>query len=140
MFDLTRYIEAQEKKYAVALSEIKSGQKESHWMWFIFPQIAGLGHSEVSKVYSIKNIEEAEAYLKHEVLGFRLKEISEVLLGIDSNNAKLIFGTPDDLKLHSCMTLFAIANEETPNNVFEKVLDKFFNGKYDRNTVEIIEN
>lgn len=137
--DLTRYIEAQERQYAIALAEMRAGQKSSHWMWFIFPQIAGLGFSDVSKFYAIKNMEEAKAYLKHEILGRRLKEISQVLLMQDTNNATLIFGSPDDVKLHSSMTLFAIADEENPDNVFEKVLAKYFKGKYDHKTMEILE-
>lgn len=137
--DLTRYIEAQEKQYAIALAELKASHKTSHWMWFIFPQIAGLGFSDVSKFYAIKNLEEANAYLAHEVLGKRLKEISNVLLMQDTDNATLIFGSPDDMKLHSCMTLFAIAIEDNPDNVFEKVLAKYFKGKYDGRTEEILE-
>ena len=138
--DLSRFTEAQENKYAIALAELKEGQKKTHWMWFIFPQISGLGFSNVSKFYAIKSIDEAKAYLSHNILGARLKKISEVLLAQDVSDAKLIFGSPDDLKLHSCMTLFATADEETPDNVFEKVLSKFFKGKYDRKTVEILEN
>lgn len=137
--NLTRYIEAQENQYDIALAEMRVGHKTSHWMWFIFPQIAGLGLSDVSKFYTIKNIEEAKAFLKHEILGKRLNEISEVLLMQDTDNATLIFGSPDDMKLHSCMTLFAIADEDNPDNVFEKVLAKYFNGKYDSRTLEIIE-
>lgn len=137
--DLNRFIEAQEKQYAIALAEMKAGQKNSHWMWFIFPQIAGLGFSDVSKFYAIKNLEEAKAYLKHEILGKRLREISNVLLLQNTDNATLILGNPDDMKLHSCMTLFAIADEENPDNVFEKVLAKFFKGKYERRTEEILE-
>jgi len=137
--DLSKFIEAQERQYAIALSEIKSGSKESHWMWFIFPQIAGLGFSDVSKFYAIQNLHEAKTYLNHEVLGARLKEISQVLLLQDTDNATHIFGCPDDLKLHSCMTLFAIADEENTDNVFEKVITKYFKGKYDRRTVEILE-
>ena len=137
--DLTRYIEAQEKQYAIALAEMKAGHKTSHWMWFIFPQIVGLGFSDVSKFYAIRNLEEAKAYLEHEMLGKRLREISNVLLLQDTNNANLIFGSPDDMKLHSCMTLFAIADENNPDNVFEKVLAKYFKGKYDRRTEEILE-
>lgn len=136
--DLTRYIEAQEKQYAIALAEMKAGHKTSHWMWFIFPQIAGLGFSDVSKFYAIKNLEEAKAYLQHEVLGKRLKEISNVVLLQDTDNATLIFGSPDDMKLHSCMTLFAIADEDNPDNVFENLLAKYFKGMYDRRTVEIL--
>jgi uncharacterized protein (DUF1810 family) len=137
--DLTRYIEAQEKQYAIALAEMKAGHKTSHWMWFIFPQIVGLGYSDVSKFYAIRNLEEAKAYLEHELLGKRLREISNVLLLQDTDNANLIFGSPDDMKLHSCMTLFAIADEENPDNVFEKVLEKYFKGKYDKRTEEILE-
>ncbi len=137
--DLTRYTEAQEKQYAIALAEMKAGHKTSHWMWFIFLQIAGLGFSDVSKFYAIRNLDEAKAYLKHEILGMRLKEISSVLLMQNTDSANLIFGSPDDMKLHSCMTLFAIADEENPNNVFEKVLAKFFTGKYDRRTEEILD-
>lgn len=137
---MNRFIEAQENKYADALAEIKAGHKESHWMWFVFPQIVGLGHSSISKHYAIKDIAEAKEYLKHHPLGFRLKEISEILLEQETDNATLIFGHPDDAKLHSCMTLFALADEENADNVFEKVLARFFKGRYDRNTVEIIEN
>ena len=137
--DLTRYIEAQERQYAIALAEMRAGQKSSHWMWFIFPQIAGLGFSDVSRFYAIKNLEEAKAYLKHVVLGKRLIEISNVVLQQDTDNTTLIFGSPDDMKLHSSMTLFAIADEDNPDNVFEKVLAKFFKSKYDRKTVEILE-
>lgn len=108
-------------------------------MWFIFLQIAGLGFSGLSNFYAIKNLDEATAYVEHEVLGKRLKEISQVLLMQDTDNATLIFGSPDDLKLHSSMTLFAFADEETPENVFKKVLAKYFKGKYDRRTEEILE-
>ena len=137
--DLNRYIEAQERQYAIALAEMRSGHKTSHWMWFIFPQIAGLGFSDVSKFYAIKNLEEAKAYLKQEVLGKRLREISNVLLMHDTDNANLIFGSPDDMKLHSSVTLFAIADEDNPDNVFEKVIAKYFKGKYDSRTEEILE-
>lgn len=137
-FNLNRYIEAQEKQYAIALAEMQAGYKTSHWMWFIFPQISGLGFGEVSKFYAIKNLEEAKAYLQHGILGKRLREISNVLLMQDTDDATLIFDNPDDMKLHSSMTLFAIADEENLDNVFEKVLAKFFKGKYDRRTVEIL--
>ena len=138
-FNLNRYIEAQDRQYAIALAEMKAGYKTNHWMWFIFPQIAGLGFSDISKFYAIKNLEEAKVYLMHEVLGKRLREISKELLMQDTDNATFIFGSTDDMKLHSCMTLFAIADEVNPDNVFEKVLAKFFKSKYDRKTVEILE-
>ncbi|MCO5233040.1 MAG: DUF1810 domain-containing protein [Chitinophagales bacterium] len=138
-FNLSRFIEAQEKQYAIALAEMQAGYKTSHWMWFIFPQIAGLGFSDISKFYAIKCIEEAKAYLQHKILGKRLREISNVLLMQDTDNATLIFGSPDDIKLYSCMTLFAITDEENPDNLYKKVLAKYFKGKYDWKTVEILE-
>lgn len=137
--DLTRYLEAQEKTYAEALSEIKAGLKTGHWMWYIFPQIAGLGLSDTSKFYAINSMEEAKAYLQHPLLVKRLHEIAGVLLELETDNARLIFGSPDDLKLHSCMTLFAIADEDNPDNLFKKVIEKFFRGKYDLNTLNILE-
>jgi len=137
--DLSRYIEAQEQTYELALSEIKTGQKTGHWMWYIFPQIAGLGLSDTSKFYAIKSMEEAKTYIEHPVLGKRLKEITKVLLVLETANARMIFGSPDDLKLHSCMTLFAIADEDNPGNLFKKVIEKFFRGKYDKNSLHILE-
>src|ERR1700709_704106 len=105
--DLSRFLTAQEKDYATALAEIKNGRKRSHWMWYIFPQIAGLGFSETSRFYALKDQAEAEAYLQHPVLGSRLIEISKALLEIEDNHATRIFGNPDDLKLKSSMTLFS---------------------------------
>ncbi|MGI8635585.1 MAG: DUF1810 domain-containing protein [Segetibacter sp.] len=134
--NLTRFIKAQESDYEIALSEIKSGRKQSHWMWYIFPQIQGLGFSETSKYYAIKDISEAEEFLKHPVLGKRLIEICNELLKLPSNDANRIFGSPDDLKLKSSMTLFG--SLET-NPVFQQVLDKFFNGTKDNKTLNIIE-
>ena len=133
MDTLYRFLEAQEKNYTIALNEIKNGHKQSHWMWFIFPQIAGLGLSEVSKFYSIKDIEEAGKYLQHEVLGPRLVEISTELLKTDSHHATEIFGQPDDKKLQSCMTLFS--QIEGADKIFQDVLDKFFKGKPDYKTL-----
>lgn len=136
--DLNRFIKAQEMDYEQALSEIKSGRKRSHWMWYIFPQYKGLGFSETSKYYSIQNIDEARDYLNHPVLGLRLIQITNELLNLDDNNATNIFGSPDDLKLQSCMTLFAFidTSEEKP---FQKVLDKFFNGRFDDKTFKLVE-
>ncbi|MEO6522767.1 MAG: DUF1810 domain-containing protein [Mucilaginibacter sp.] len=130
--DLSRFLTAQEKDYDIALAEIRSGRKRSHWMWYIFPQIAGLGLSETSKFYAIKNRAEAEAYLQHPVLGKRLIQISEALLALEDNNATHIFGTPDDLKLKSSMTLFAAIPTADP--VFGQVLNKFYNGIPDMET------
>lgn len=137
--NLEKFLEAQEKMYPIAFNEIRNGEKCSHWMWFIFPQIKGLGFSEKAKFYAIENLEEAKQYLKHKILGKRLIEISSELLHLDTNDAYEIFGSPDNLKLHSCITLFALADAENPDNIFEKVLDKFFEGKYDNNTLKMVE-
>ncbi|MDB5016882.1 MAG: calpastatin [Mucilaginibacter sp.] len=133
---LKRFIDAQETDYQVALSEIKNGRKRSHWMWYIFPQIQGLGFSETSRFYAIKDINEARKYLKHPVLGGRLIDICKALLQLEDNNATSIFGSPDDMKLKSSMTLFAALPETDP--VFQSVLDKFFNGLKDTKTLEIM--
>lgn len=134
--DLGRFLDAQQSDYQTALSEIKNGRKRSHWMWYIFPQIQGLGFSETSKFYAIKNVSEAEEYLSHPVLGSRLIEISNAALALQSDNANSIFGSPDDLKLKSSMTLFAKLNQTNP--VFQKVLDKFFGGSKDQQTLQLI--
>ena len=134
--NLNRFVDAQQRDYETALSEIKNGKKRSHWMWYIFPQIQGLGFSETSKYYAIKNKEEAQAFLQHPVLGERLIAICNALLSLQHNNAHNIFGSPDDLKLKSCLTLFALLNA---NPVFEAVLQKFFNGKKDESTLHILQ-
>jgi uncharacterized protein (DUF1810 family) len=135
-FSLNRFLDAQQKDYSIALSEIKNGKKRSHWMWYIFPQIHGLGFSETSKFYAIKNIAEADNFLKHPVLGKRLIEICNELLHLKTNDPHEIFGSPDDLKLGSSMTLFSSLPNTNP--VFQKVLDKFFNGKKDEKTLQLI--
>ena len=132
--DLSRFMEAQGHSYEVALAEIKRGKKQSHWMWYIFPQIQGLGQSEISRFYAIKDKDEAAAYLKHPVLGARLVEICNALLKLPSNSAHEIFGSPDDLKLKSSMTLFSAL--ENTNPVFQAVLNKFFSGEPDFNTLK----
>jgi uncharacterized protein (DUF1810 family) len=134
---LDRFIEAQKPDYSIALAEIKQGRKRSHWMWYIFPQIRGLGFSETSTYYAIKDLDEAKQYLQHPVLGKRLIEISKALLENEENDATKIFGTPDDLKLRSSMTLFAAVPNADP--VFQAVLNKFFEGKQDSKTLSIIE-
>lgn len=136
-YDLSRFVKAQEQDYATALAEIKSGRKRSHWMWYIFPQIAGLGFSSTAQYYAIKNLGEAVAYLQNELLGSRLTEICDALLALSSNNASEIFGYPDDMKLRSSMTLFEAASCST-ENIFAQVLDKFFAGERDERTLEII--
>jgi uncharacterized protein (DUF1810 family) len=135
--DLNRFITAQEGIYQTALSEIKSGRKRSHWMWFIFPQIQGLGYSDMAKRYAIKDLPEAAAYLTHPVLGPRLIEISKALLTLPENNPNQIMGSPDDMKLRSSMTLFSLV--AGANLVFEAVLKKLYNGQKDTATLQMIQ-
>lgn len=135
-YDLSRFIKAQERDYEAALSEIRSGHKRSHWIWYIFPQVKGLGFSSTSEFYGIDGLEEAKAYIENDVLRERLIEISEALLGLESSDAGDVMGYPDDLKLRSSMTLFAEAAPEI--DVFQRVLDKFFDGKKDQRTIELI--
>lgn len=132
---LERFVKAQEDSYEIALSEIKGGRKRSHWMWYIFPQIKGLGYSSTAQYYAIQDKKEAENYLKHPILSKRLIEISEELLKVDSNDPSVVFGYPDDMKLKSSMTLFYLISEEI---IFKKVLDKFFCGELDKRTVDIL--
>ncbi|HXB28439.1 MAG TPA: DUF1810 domain-containing protein [Puia sp.] len=133
---LKRFTDAQENSYSMALSEIQQGRKQSHWMWFIFPQIAGLGFSETSRYYAIKDLQEADEFLKHPVLGSRLINISRELLKLKTTDAHSVFGNPDDLKLKSSMTLFSMLPGTDP--VFQFVLEKFFNGEKDSKTLHII--
>lgn len=133
---LNRFIDAQATSYAQALAEIKNGRKQSHWMWFIFPQLAGLGHSDMARFYAIRNLEEARHYLAHPVLGSRLIEIAAALLHVEGQNARQIMGSPDDLKLRSCMTLFSLVPEADP--VFKDVLNKFFAGAPDSKTLAML--
>lgn len=138
-YDLGRFKKAQERDYEVALSEIRAGEKQSHWMWYIFPQLAGLGFSEISEYYGIKGIEEARAYLADDELRSRLVEISAALLSIESNDATRVMGYPDDLKLKSSMTLFREAAGEgsAEGATFQAVLDKFFGGISDARTISM---
>jgi uncharacterized protein (DUF1810 family) len=133
---MKRFIEAQERDYKRALSEIENGRKVSHWMWYIFPQIAGLGFSETSKYYAIKDLHEAEQFLAHPILGKGLIKISAALLQLETNDANAVFGSPDNLKLQSAMTLFSAVEKSDP--VFKLVLDKFFNGEKDKQTLRLI--
>lgn len=134
--NLERFITAQKAVFQTAIAELQQGRKESHWMWYIFPQIQGLGFTENSKLYAIKNLKEAREFLNHRVLGPRLVLISSILLESPTNDAHRIFGSPDDLKLHSCMTLFAEVPDADP--VFKKVLDKFFESRKDNKTLKIL--
>ena len=137
-FNLQRFLTAQETTYNEALSEITKGKKQSHWMWFIFPQIAGLGFTDYNVLYGIKNLEEATQYLQHPVLGKRLIEISKAVFEINGKTANDIFGKPDDRKLKSCMTLFAQITKTDP--IFQKVLDKFYQGNKDEKTIQLLNN
>lgn len=135
-FDLARFTSAQEAMHDRALAEIRRGDKRSHWMWFIFPQIDGLGFSSTAKHYAIKSAEEARQYLAHPVLGTRLIACAEAVLALEGRSAFDIFGSPDDLKLKSCMTLFeSVAGSDS---VFGRVLDKYYQGKRDTRTEEIL--
>ena len=136
--DLERFLIAQQTYYRIALQEIKSGRKRSHWMWFIFPQIAGLGYSETARYYAIKDMAEAKAYMEDYTLSNNLIEISQALLDVDSDDATAVMGWPDDLKLKSSMTLFALVKPEC--EVFQKVLEKFFHGEKDQKTIEILQD
>ncbi|MBR0555299.1 DUF1810 domain-containing protein [Ciceribacter sp. L1K23] len=132
-FDLTRFIDAQAHVYDTALRELRAGRKQSHWMWFVFPQIAGLGSSPMAQRYALTSLDEARAYLDRPVLGPRLRECCQILLALDETDAERIFGYPDVMKLRSSMTLFAKASASP--NLFEDVLLKFYDGKEDGETL-----
>jgi len=134
--DLNRFVLAQAGDYARALSEIRSGRKQSHWMWYIFPQIDGLGFSPTAKYYAIKNLSEARAYLDHPILGPRLAECAEAVMSVEGRSAAQIFGAPDDLKLRSCATLFARVSP--PGSVFDRLLQKYFEGRSDDRTIQLL--
>ncbi|TLX55865.1 DUF1810 domain-containing protein [Stutzerimonas nosocomialis] len=135
-FDLQRFVKAQEADYARALSELRAGRKQSHWMWYIFPQLAGLGRSEMARRYALSGREEALAYLERPLLGARLEECTLALLSHDTLTAHQILGSPDDLKLHSCMTLFARVAPENP--LFQQALDRYFAGKPDEASLRLL--
>lgn len=134
---LERYVKAQASVYAQALAELKRGEKQSHWMWYIFPQIAGLGRSSMSQTYAIQSLEEAREYLAHPVLGARLRECCHVLLALEGKTAHEIFRQPDDLKFRSCLTLFAQAVPD--ESLFDDLLVKYFDSKEDPATLELLE-
>ncbi len=132
---LNRFLIAQEHSYDTALREVRSGRKRSHWMWYIFPQIAGLGMSCTAQLYSIRDIDEARDYISDPVLGDRLIEISRALLTLDASDPTAVMGYPDDLKLCSCMTLFELVSDDP---VFGAVLDKFYGGRRDKRTLSLL--
>ena len=133
---LDKYVSAQARDYDDALREIRSGRKRSHWIWYIFPQLDGLGYSPTAQYYGIRDLEQAKDYMAHPVLGPRLVEISEALLALPSSDPGAVMGYPDDLKLCSCMTLFELAAPDQP--VFGKVLDKFYGGRRDPLTLRLL--
>ncbi|MEO3759395.1 DUF1810 domain-containing protein [Mycobacterium sp. B14F4] len=133
-FDLQRFVEAQNGVYATALAELRAGRKRSHWIWFVFPQLRGLGSSPTAARFGIGSLDEARAYLAHDVLGPRLRECARLVGGIGSSSAEDVFGWPDNLKVRSSMTLFALATDD--NAEFRAVLDKFYDGERDPVTVE----
>ncbi len=134
--NLRRFVDAQQRDYNTALREIRNGRKRSHWMWYIFPQLRGLGMSSTAQYYGIKDLEEAKDFIEHPILGRNLLEISGALLALDSSDATAVLGYPDDLKLRSCMTLFEAAAPE--RKVFGEVLDKFYGGSRDRVSLDIL--
>lgn len=136
-YDLDRFLSAQADSYETALSEIRNGEKLTHWMWYIFPQIDGLAASPTSKRFAIKSIEEARAYLEHPVLGPRVRECAEAALAVEGRSARSIFGSPDDLKLRSCATLFACVTP--PGSVFERLLAKYYGGERDSSTLRLLD-
>jgi uncharacterized protein (DUF1810 family) len=156
-FDLGRFVTAQSAVYQQVLAELRAGQKRTHWMWFIFPQLAGLGHSQMAQLYAIGSLDEARAYLAHPVLGARLRECTALVNAAKDSEARSgrtieqIFGYPDDLKFHSSMTLFARASsgnqaadkkasgDQADNQVFEEALEKYFSGELDQATLALIE-
>jgi uncharacterized protein (DUF1810 family) len=134
--DLSRFVRAQQDDYERALSEITSGEKRTHWMWYIFPQFDGLAFSPTAKRYAIKSVEEARAYLEHPILGPRLLNCAEAAVGVEGRSAAEIFGSPDDLKLKSSATLFS--SVAPPGSVFDRLLEKFYRGARDARTLELL--
>ena len=137
LYNIQRFVEMQKEDFPTALREIKNGRKVSHWMWWIFPQLKELGYSSTSKYYGISGLEEAKAFLKEPCLRENMMTICNTLLALDTNDAHRVMGSPDDLKLRSSMTLFALAEPET--TVFQQVLDKFYQGQMDGKTVRLLD-
>ncbi len=138
IYNLQKFIDAHNQYYNIAKQELSNGKKQSHYMWFIFPQIKGLGFSPTSKYYAINNLEEAKQYMENDILKSHMEELLNILLNKNSNDAHEIFGSPDDLKLKSSLTLFKIANPNNP--IFNQVLVKFFNGEEDFATLNLIKS
>lgn len=137
-YDLQRFVDAQQSIYPQALAELHAGYKQSHWMWFVFPQITGLGHSSMAQRYAIADLHEAQAYLQHPLLGPRLEECAQAMLQHSDRTARQILGSPDDMKLRSSMTLFAKAAPE--RTIFQQLLDSFYDGKADPGTLKRLQD
>lgn len=135
-FNLARFTEAQATVYDAVVAELRAGRKRTHWMWFIFPQLAGLGRSAMAQRYAIASLDEARAYLAHPVLGPRLRQCAVLVAAVEGSSAHQIFGDPDDMKLHSSLTLFAHAAPGEP--VFQQCLDKYFDGAPDSSTLSLL--
>lgn len=136
MFDLDRFVKAQERVFEKALGELRFGQKQSHWMWFVFPQLRGISSSSMGQQYGIASLAEARAYLEHPLLGPRLRQCIETVLALSGRTLHQIFDTPDDIKFRSSMTLFALATED--NNLFEKALDQYCGSAKDPVTLDLL--
>lgn len=136
-FNLDRFVQAQQSIYPRVIEELRNGAKTSHWMWFIFPQIIGLGQTTLSRTYAIKTLDEARAYVHHPVLGQRLQECSELVIAVDRKSAHAIFGHPDDLKFRSSMTLFLKAAPEV--DIFQRAINKYYDGEQDIRTLELLD-
>lgn len=137
MFDLGRFVEAQTPVFSRVLDELSAGRKASHWMWFVFAQLRGLGHSEMAKRFAISGLAEARAYLQHDVLGPRLEECVKILLSHHDKSATQIFGSPDDMKLRSCLTLFLAVSPTS--TLYQQALDQFYSGEADGRTVALLQ-
>jgi uncharacterized protein (DUF1810 family) len=137
-FDLERFVTAQAPVFETVLAELRAGRKRTHWMWFVFPQLRGLGRSSTAQFYGISSIDEAQAYLAHPLLGPRLDLCTRIVLASKSASLHAIFGSPDDLKFRSCMTLFSLA-ADGPDNPFHQALDRWCNGQPDKHTLALIE-
>ena len=135
-YNLQRFLDAQERVYDTVLEELRAGRKSSHWIWFIFPQIAGLGHSAMAQQFAIGSLDEAKAYLQHPLLGPRLRECTQLVLNIEGRTVEEIFGYPDNLKFRSCMTLFMAST--TDNTLFKNALHKYFDSQPEQMTLDIL--
>jgi len=135
-YDLERFVQAQNGVYDQALAEIRGGRKKTHWMWFVFPQLAGLGSSPMARKYAIQNLDEAREYLKHPLLGARLRECAEAVVSVSGKSAHEIFGSPDDLKLRSCATLFAQISPE--DSLFHRIIRQYYSSEPDEETIRLL--